>query len=476
MKIEEYAAQDATGLADLVRKKEVTAQEVSDCAAEAISTLDKDLNAVAQMLDAPITGSAEGPLAGVPFVVKDLVLHVEGVPSRSGTRLLEAGQFVPPESSELFLRFQKAGLTTMAITTTPEFGYNATCEALVYGAPTKNPYDTSRSSGGSSGGSAALVAAGAVPVAHANDGGGSIRIPAASCGLVGLKPTRGRTPLGPDYNLPLMGMGIEFAVTRTVRDAALLLDCVEGPEIGAMFDIPRPAKPYTDVFEASPGKKRIAFATHLKGTPEPDPEVRAALEKTAQTLADMGHEIVEASPDYDYDGWRRANFVMWNGFLAAGVYGLAQVLGVEPSVDNVEAVSLACAQAGASLTALDYEMAMMQMNGVSRALGRFMADYDAFLLPTLKQTALPLGTMDQNGDFDAEGWHDHIFGHFPYCALFNMTGQPAISVPNGQGTDGLPLAAQMVARMGDEATLLQLAAQLEQAQPWSAMRPGVFAA
>lgn len=476
MDIKDYAAQDATGLAELIRKGEVKVSEVTECAQTALAAVDKELHVVAQTLDAPIEGSSDGPLAGVPFVIKDLVLHVKGVPNRSGTRLLGAGQFVPEQSSELFVRFQKAGLTTLAVTTTPEFGYNATCEAKVYGEPTRNPYDTSRSSGGSSGGSAAAVAAGAVPVAHANDGGGSIRIPAASCGLVGLKPTRGRTPLGPDYNLPLMGMGIEFAVTRTVRDAALLLDCVEGPEVGAMFDIARPATPYAKAITEKPGKKRIAFATHLKNTPEPDAEVRAALEKTAQTLADLGHEIVEASPDYDYEAWKRANFVIWNGFLAAGVYGLAQILGVEPSRDNVEAASLACAQAGAGLSALDYEMAMMQMNGVSRALGGFMSQYDAFLLPTLKQPAVPLGTMGQDEEFDAEGWHDHIFGYFPYCALFNMTGQPAITVPNGQSADGLPLAAQIVGPMGDESTLLQLARQLEEAQPWSGLRPKVFAA
>lgn len=475
MRIEDYTQYDATGLAELVRKGEVTAAEVGETAQAALAAVDEQLNVVAQTLDAPITGAGEGPLAGVPFLVKDLVLHVAGVPNRSGTRLLGEGQFVPEQSSELFERFRAAGLSTLAVTTTPEFGFNTTCEALVYGEPTRNPYDPARSSGGSSGGSAAAVAARAVPVAHANDGGGSIRIPAASCGLVGLKPTRGRTPLGPDYNLPLMGMGIEFAVTRTVRDTALLLDCVEGPEIGAMFDIPRPATPYAEVIRKPQTRKRIAFATHLKGTAEPDPEVRAALERTAQVLSDLGHEIVEDSPEYDHAAWRRANFVLWAGFLASGVYGLSQVLGVTPSEDNVERATLRCAEAGAALTALDYEGALMQMNGVSRAFGHFMTGYDAFLLPTLRQPALPLGVMNQNGDFDAEGWHDHVFSYFPYCAIFNMTGQPAITVPCGLSDGGLPMGAQLAGRMNDEATLLELARDLEQAQPWAEMAPKIRA-
>lgn len=476
MNLSEYVEHDATGLAELVASNVVSAAELTDCANAAVDAVNDKLNIIAHRPEAPIAGSGDGPFAGVPFLIKDLVLHVEGVPHRMGTRMLAGGQYVPPHSSELFLRFQRAGLNTLAVTPTPELGFNATTEALVYGGPTRNPWDVTRSPGGSSGGSAAAVAAGVVPMAHANDGGGSIRIPAASCGLVGLKPTRGRTPLGPDYNVPLMGMGIEFAVTRSVRDAARLLDAVEGPETGALFDIARPAVPYATLIGQPTRKLKIALATALPGTPEPDAPLLAALRETADLLAAQGHEIVEATPQFDAEAWSRATFVAWMGFLASGVAGLSQVLGTTPSRDNLEAATLACAEAGMKLTALDYELAFMQMNSVCRALGGFMAGHDALLMPMLRQLPVPLGHMDQNNtDFDAEGWFRHVFDNFPYGGLFNMTGQPAISVPAGLH-EGLPLSVQLVGPMGDEGTLLQIARDLEQMRPWAGQRPPVFAA
>jgi amidase len=474
MRLDEYVKHDATGLAELVRKGETTAAELADCANEAIERTNGDLNFIAERLETPVPGDAAGPLAGVPFLCKDLVLHIEGIANRSGSRMLAAGQLVPPASSELFKRFQKLGLNTVGITTTPEFGFNGATEALLYG-PTRSPWDTTRSPGGSSGGSAAAVAAGVVPVAHGNDGGGSLRIPAANCNLVGLKPTRGRTPLGPDYSFPLMGMGIEFALTRSIRDCALMLDHVQGPEVGAMFDIPAPAHPYAQAIQSPTRKLRIAMATHLPGTPEPDAPGMAALMETAQLLRDMGHEVIEAMPHYDVDGWRRANFVFWCGFLASGVFGLSHMLGIAPGADNVEAATMTCALAGKDMTALDYELAMMQSNAVNRALGAFMTGYDAFLLPLLRHPPVEIGRMNQNdATLSAQEWHDKIFDVFPYCGLFNMTGQPAISLPAGL-RDGLPSAVQVVAPMGDEATLLQIGRDLEQARPWARDRPAVFA-
>ena len=474
MNLSDYVQHDATALADLVAKAEVTPAELTACADAAIDAVNDRLNIIAHRPEAPIAGAGTGPFAGVPFLVKDLVLHIAGVPHRMGTRMLAEGQYVPPASSELFLRFQRAGLNTLAVTPSPEMGFNPTTEAVLYG-PTRNPWDVTRSPGGSSGGSAAAVAAGVVPMAHANDGGGSIRIPAASCGLLGLKPTRGRTPIGPDYNLPLMGMGIEFAVTRSVRDAARLLDAVEGPEIGAMFDIARPVTPYAQVIGQPTRKLRIALATHLPGTPRPDAPLMDALQETARLLAAEGHEIVEAAPEFDPEAWSRATYVAWMGFLASGVAGLSQVLGVQPSTDNLETATLACAEAGMKLTALDYEMAFMQMNAVSRALGGFMAGHDALLMPMLRHLPVPLGHMNQNDPaMTAQGWFEHVFNTFPYGGLFNMTGQPAISVPAGLH-EGLPLSVQLVAPMGDEATLLQLARDLEGVRPWAGQRPPVFA-
>lgn len=475
MNLSEYVTHDATALADLVRRGEVTAAELTTCAQTALDAVNDRLNLVAHRPEAPVPGNPSGPFAGVPFVIKDLVIQAAGLPSRAGTRMLAAGQFVPSANSELFQRFQDAGLNTIAVTTSPEFGFNAATESALYGA-TCNPWDPARSPGGSSGGSAAAVAAGVVPVAHANDGGGSIRIPAASCGLVGLKPGRGRVPLGPDNNFPVMGMAVEFAVTRSVRDAAALLDCVNGPAPGEMFSLPRPAEDYASLITKPTRKLRIALSNGLPGMPAPDAPQAAALRATAELLAAQGHEVVEAMPDYDPDTWRRGCYVGWMSFLASGVVGLSQALGITPGPDTVEAATLACAEAGSKMGALDYEMALLQMNAVSRAVGRFMTSHDVILLPTLRHLPVPLGLMNQNDPgIDAEGWFDKVFSHFPYCALFNMTGQPAISLPAGLH-EGLPLAVQLVGGMGDEGLLLQLARDLEQARPWAGHRPQVFAA
>jgi len=229
MKLSEYASYDATGLADLVARKEVSADELTDAARRGIAAVNPQLNFMVDTIAPPIAGDGSGAFAGVPFLIKDIMMTAAGVPQGMGTRLLDNDVYVAPHDGELMRRFKAAGLNTLGRTTTPEFGFNATTESVATG-PSRNPWDPSRTTGGSSGGAAAAVAAGVVPMAHANDGGGSIRIPAACCGVVGLKPSRGRTPLGPDAQLAILGLGIEFAVTRTTRDAAALLDLVAGPE------------------------------------------------------------------------------------------------------------------------------------------------------------------------------------------------------------------------------------------------------
>lgn len=475
MKLSEYVEHDATGLAELVRTRAVTPTELADCANAAIDAVNPALSFVAQRIAEPVQGDADGPLAGVPFLCKDLVLQIKGVPHRAGTRMLGHGMFVPPDSTELFKRFQKLGVQTVALTTTPEFGLNGATEALVYGGATRNPWDTGRSPGGSSGGSCAAIAAGVVPIAHGNDGGGSIRIPAASCGILGLKPSRGRTPVGPGHNLPLMGLGVEFAMSRSVRDSALMLDYAQGPEVGALFQIAPPDEPYAQVITRPTRKLKIALALSLPGTAEPDPEQREAVLSTARLMADMGHEVIEARPEFDGAMWRATNLTWWKGFTAAGVAGLEQALGITASTEVLEACTLAMAGAGRELSALDYEAALVQMNMICRAVGHFMEGFDTFLLPTLRHLPVPIGLMDQNdASLDAEGWHDKIFDIMPYCALFNMTGNPAISIPAGL-TAGLPVAAQFVGRYGDEGTLLQIARDIEQARPWAHLRPPVFA-
>src|SRR5256885_8275251 len=325
MNISEYIEYDAVGLAQLITSGQVSAQEVQQVARQAIASVNPELNAlVGELFDEPLPYSADGPFAGVPFAIKDLVLHAQGVPTRLGSRL--AGQGVPfPYDTDLMTRFKQAGLATLGRTSCPEFGFNASTEPVANG-PTRNPWNTSRSSGGSSGGSSVLVAARALPVAHASDGGGSIRIPSAWCGLVGLKPTRGRTPVGPDYDEPLSGLGIEFALTRTVRDAANLLDAVNGPGTGDKYEIASPARPYAREVGTPPGHLRIAMTTRAwSGSPVEKEHVQA-VETVGRELISLGHRVEEASPPVDWEAFVASQLPIWTAFLADGAVGLAAVL------------------------------------------------------------------------------------------------------------------------------------------------------
>lgn len=300
MRVEEYRQQDLTGLAALLGAEEVNGEEVLDAARSAIEEADADCNAVADgPWDQPLTFDTNGPLAGMPFVVKDLLCHPRDVPTRLGTRLTGGGLTMGHDTF-LLQRFRRAGLAISALSTTPELGVSASTEALVYG-PTRNPWDLTRSPGGSSGGSAALVAAGAVPAAHANDSAGSIRIPAAACGLVGLKPSRGRVPVGPDAQEIVFGQLIEFAATRTVRDTAALLDVVAGPAPGEKSSLPLPGRPFRDEIGFEPTPLRIAVHTDAWSGGAVDAEVRATVEQVARQLEHLGHHVEPATPEVDWD-------------------------------------------------------------------------------------------------------------------------------------------------------------------------------
>jgi amidase len=475
MKLNEYASQDATGLATLIRSGEVSVAEVHKAACQAIEAVNPKINALAAPLfDKPLDYNASGPFAGVPFAIKDIVCHAANVPTRYGSRMIPAN-FSFPHDTELMKRWRAAGLATLGRTTTPEFGYNSNSEALAYGS-TKNPWNTTRSAGGSSGGASALVAARGLPVAHANDGGGSIRIPAAICGLVGLKPTRGRVSLGPDAAEALSGMAIEFAVTRSVRDAAALLDAVEGPGIGEKYEIARPARPYAKEVSANPGKLKIAISP--KGwSPVPiDPACVGAVEKTAKVLAGLGHHIEMATPQFDVEAFDNANVNLWSAGLADWVLAFAGMLGVKPTHDNIEATIWACMAHGQKLSAIDLLTAEHVMNTVCRAVGAFFQNYDLLLTPTVAAPATPLGFLNANdASLDAAAWTRKIFTNMPFTALFNVTGQPAISLPLCMSDDGLPIGLQFVGHYGDEARLFQIAAQLEKAMPWADRRPAVCA-
>jgi amidase len=472
VELSEYAAADATELATLIRRDELKPEEVVDAAREAITSVDAQLNAVVGgLFDEPLDADADGPFAGVPFAIKDLVLHAAGVPVEFGSRMLAGFAF--PHDTELMARFRRAGLAAMCRTTAPEIGYNATTEAVANG-PTHNPWALGHSPGGSSGGSAALVAAGALPVAHANDGGGSIRIPAAQCGLVGLKPSRGRVPLGPDFDAPLAGMGIEFAVTRTVRDCAAILDAVAGHLPGELFHVPPPARPYAEEVGARIEPHRVALQTVADNGAAVDPEAAAAARHVAELLAGEGHAVEDGGPEIDPETLFSVNLVQWTAFAAEVVDDLAEALGATPSAEVLEHATLACVEHGRGLSGVDVLHSEAGRNQLSRTVAGFFQGHDLLITPTTARPAWRHGELDQNDPtHDAVSWTTQVFEFAPFTSLFNVTGNPAISLPLGQTSDGLPLGVQIVAAWGREDLLLRIASFLEQAMPWSRRVPSL---
>ncbi|WP_089729932.1 amidase [Candidatus Thiosymbion oneisti] len=476
VKLSEFADYDGLGLAQLVKSRKVTPQELKDASLEAIEKLNPKLNSVVAVLADQArkeieAGLPEGPFQGVPFVIKEMIAHAAGVTMQMGSRLTEG--LILPHDTELMTRFRKAGLVTVATTTTPEFGFNANTEPVLHGS-TRNPWNTERSPGGSSGGSAASVAAGIAPIGHANDGGGSIRVPAACCGLVGLKPTRGRIPTGPDYGELLSGIAIEFAVTRSVRDAAALLDAVAGPDPGCYGWAEPPKTPFLSQASNPPEKLRIAWMEKpLSGVPV-DPECAAALRETVKLCEELGHEMVEVAPQIDVEAHALANLRVWGANLANLMDSVAEVMGRTPSEKNLETASWATYQYGKNLSAPELLRALDIYTGVSRAVGAFFQDVDALLSPTAAQPAWPLGELNQNAPgITAERWIEQLFTPCPFTNLFNTTGLPAISLPLAWTKGGLPIGLQFAGRFTGEGTLLTLAAQLEEARPWKDKRPPV---
>lgn len=473
MKFSEYAAYDATGLAQLIAKGQVSATEVQQTARQAITAVNPKLNAlVDNVFGEPLAYSAHGPFAGVPFLIKDLGVHAAGVPTRIGSRLTGEG-ITFERDTDLMARFRQAGLATLGRTSTPEFGFNATTEPLANG-PVHNPWDLSRSSGGSSGGSAALVAARAVPVAHATDGGGSIRIPAAWCGIVGLKPTRGRISPGPDASEPLFGLSTQFALARTVRDVAALLDAVQGASVGDKYVIAPPARPYVEEISTPPGRLRIALTTRPWSGVAVDREYVQAVETLGRTLESLGHVVEQGSPHVNWEAFIKANATLWAAATSANVTELAKARRIEIGPQVVEATILTCIEYARTLSVLDVCAAEAACNVVNRSVGAFFSDYDVLVTPTVGGPPPPLGYLDANdASLDMLGWLNKLFDLVPFTPVFNVTGQPAISLPLGQDSHGLPIGLQFIARYGDEATLLRLAAQLEQALPWSDRHPAI---
>ncbi|MFJ7726807.1 amidase [Neobacillus sp. NPDC097160] len=472
----EYSKYDATGLALLVKQKEVTPKELKQAALKGIEKINPTINAVVSILskqaeDEIDAGIPEGPFTGVPFLIKESSAQAKGIPVHLGSRF--GAGMTTPQDTNLMARFRQAGLVIIGTSTTPEFAFNFSTESLVYG-PTRNPWNPSLSAGGSSGGASAAVAAGIVPVAHANDGAGSIRQPAAVNGLVGLKPTRGRIPNGPHRSEILCGLGNEFAVTRTVRDAAALLDSIGGVDIGARNWIEKPNRSYVNELQIKPKRMRIAWTDKPWNNAPVDQECKQALYKTIELCKDMGHELIEASPVINAEKQLLATLRIWSANLSHSVNKIKEGLNRNPSAKNLEASNWAIYQYGQKLTASDLLEAFEINNTVSRIVGEFFTRYDVLLTPAIAQLPWPIGILDANDpSLNAEEWTERMMAYSPFTNLFNTTGQPAISLPLGWSSEGLPIGLQFAARFGDESTLFQLASQLEEAQPWQDKRPNL---
>ena len=472
MELHEYASLDAVGLRALIRGGEVSAAEVEQTARRALEQANADLNALTRPLFDPAPAhDPAGPFAGVPFVVKDSGPFTRGVPFCLGSRAIRSA--VAAQDHELMARFRAAGLVALGQSTAPEFGLGFATESARYGV-TRNPWSLDRGVGGSSGGAAALVAAGAVPFAHGNDGGGSLRVPASCCGLVGLKPSRGRTPSGPLAGEAGFGLIVEFGLTRTVRDTALLLDAVSAPVVGEKYAAPSPPRPYADALRTSPGRLRVALTAEAwSGTPV-DKQVAEVTVAAGKVLEWIGHCVTQDRPEVDPEA------VVAASMLAVFATGGA-VLGAGARLDRsaLEAVSRRVLAETESTTALEMMAALDAQHRITRPIGRFFTQYDLLVTPTLALPPAPHGTLDYDDPaYDEPGssarsWLRRLYEYGPFTAAFNVAGNPAISLPLGQSREGLPIGVQLVAAHGREDLLLAVAAQLEQAVPWRERRPSV---
>ena len=472
----DVALLDATAQAELVRKKQVKPIELVDAAIERIERVNAAINAVVTPMYDEATRAArgplpEGPFTGVPFLLKDLGPTYAGVRYTMGS--VFARDFVPPEDSELTRRYKRAGLIIIGKTNTPEFGLLPTTESALFG-PARNPWHTGHTTGGSSGGSAAAVAAGVVPMAHGNDGGGSIRIPASCCGLFGLKPTRARTPLGPATGDIMNGLAIDHALTRSVRDSAALLDATAGPDLGDPYWAPPPARPFLEEVGADPGRLRIAFTTQAPTGAALHPDCVAAVRDAAALCQTLGHHVEEASPTVDGDRLVEAFTAIWAAGTGWSVDGLALALGRRPEREELEPLTWGLYERGRNVPAPDYLLAITALQQMTRAVAAFFQGYDVWLTPTLAEPPLPLGSFQSPPDNPLAGF-ERAAQFVPFTPIFNATGQPAMSVPLYWDAQGLPVGVHFAARFGDEATLFRLAAQLEEARPWASRRPPVSA-
>ena len=473
-------APDAVGLGQLVKDGQVHPLELVDSVIDAIERTNGDLNAVITPMfemardharSAAVDSSA--PFAGVPFLLKDIRAAYTGVPTSDGCGALRD---VPKAyDSEIVRRHRRAGLICVGKTNTPEFGLTATTEPHAFG-PTKNPWNLDRTPGGSSGGAAAAVAARILPMAHASDGGGSIRIPAACCGLFGLKPTRGRNPLGPDSGDVMNGLVVEHALTVSVRDSAALLDATAGPDLGDPYCAPPAETSFSEAARQDPGALRVALSTGSPFGTAVDAECVEAVESTGRLLQELGHTVELAAPEYDDRTFRAAFTTIWFSNLAAGLAQLSRDAGRELAALDVEPITLELGQRGAQSSGPDYVAAVAVLQQVGRQVAQFFQGFDIWVTPVISAPPPPLGFLHPRpGEMDLGPFGRRVREWVPYTQLANATGQPAASIPLHWTADGLPVGVQFTARFGEECTLLRLAAQLEAARPWRDRRPPLCA-
>jgi amidase len=471
--VTDLAALDATAQAELVRTKEVSARELVQAAVDRIERTNPTLNAVIHQRFEKALAEADGvdasaPFAGVPYLAKDAGCATAGDPYHVGIGKLKEAGFRADADSELAKRFRAAGFLCVGRTNVPQLLVSATTEPLAYG-PTRNPWDTDRSSGGSSGGSGAAVGAGMVPLAHGNDAGGSIRIPATHCGLVGLKPTRARVSDGPSMGETWGGLNHEFAVTRSIRDTAALLDALGGRAWGDPYAAPLPSKPWAELATQAPGRLRIRVVAELEKL-EVDPEISAAVRETAALLSDLGHDVSEGTVDgLELDSSYGAVVAV---SVARDIERLSAASGVSIEPEDLEPMPAGIVTGGRMMTAVQYQAALEAMHAYARRIEANWEHFDLLLTPTVAVKQAAIGEMDPLADLAVAG--PKLGARTAFTVQFDASGQPAISLPLHQSSDGLPIGSQLVAVTGREDQLLQVGAQLEAALPWADRRPPVF--
>ncbi|WP_394761961.1 amidase [Phenylobacterium sp.] len=460
MNFEDYRRHDAVGLAELVARREVSASELLDAAAGRMAEVNPRINAVTLDLTERARGepAAPGAFSGVPFLLKDLGATLEGTVTSMGSRLFADN--VAAADSALTVAYKGAGLSIFGKTNTPEFGLWPFTESEFLGV-CRNPWDLSRTPGGSSGGAAAAVAAGIVPAAHASDGGGSIRTPAACCGLFGMKPSRGRVsfaPVGEGWG----GASVQHAVTRSVRDSAALLDVACRPQPGDPYFLSPPERPFLEEASRAPGRLRIGFTTAAMQAHALDPECEAAVRDTARLCEQLGHHVEEVAIPGDVAAMQMAAGAVISASIAASLDAEADRRGRAIEPGEIEGLTMATYRRGATVTAAAYVQGLQVLHAYARAEAALFESYDVLLLSTLGSPAIPIGWVLEDTSLIGE----RLFAFMPNTQAFNNTGQPAMTVPLAWSRSGLPIGMQFVARMGAEGVLFRLAGQLEQARPW----------